>query len=116
MPFQYFTFSEFDCKETGENEMQTRFIEQLDALRHECGFPFIIVSGYRSPRHSKELVKDEPGMHSKGLAADIQISGGEQRYELVATALEHGFTGIGVAKTFIHVDLRDHNIVMWVYT
>jgi hypothetical protein len=26
-----------------------------------------------------------------------------------------GFSGIGVAKTFIHVDIRDSNPVVWLY-
>jgi hypothetical protein len=29
----------------------------LDALRHECGMPFRITSGYRSPKHSIEAAK-----------------------------------------------------------
>ncbi len=112
--YQYFNISEFDCKETGDNEMQSRFIHLLDTLRGVCGFPFIVNSGYRSPQHSKEIIKDKPGIHTKGLAADIQIHGGVQRYQLVENAIQHGFSGIGVAKTYIHVDLRD-NIMMWVY-
>ena len=112
--YRYFNISEFNCKETGENEMQNRFIHLLDTLRHSCGFPFIINSGYRSPQHSKEIVKDKPGTHTEGIASDIRINGGEQRYILVEQAIIHGFTGIGISKTFIHIDLRD-DIMMWVY-
>jgi len=114
--FRYFKLKEFDCRETGENEMESRFIALLDTLRYDCGFPFVIKSGYRSPDHSEEVVKDKPGMHTEGLAADIKISGGVQRYALVEAAIQHGFTGIGVAKTFVHVDLREGPIVMWVYS
>ena len=113
--YRYFNISEFDCKETGENNMQPRFINLLDTVRDACGFPFVVNSGYRSPQHSKEVVKDEPGMHSKGLAADIRVSGGVQRYFLVQAAIDAGFGGIGVAKTYVHVDLRD-DMMMWVYS
>lgn len=114
--YHYFKIEEFDCKETGENEMDSRFLELLDDLRHQCGFPFVVNSGYRSPLHSKEVVKEKPGLHAEGKASDIRADGGKQRYLIVKNAMALGFTGIGVAKTFIHVDLREDDIVMWVYS
>ena len=36
-------------------------------------------------------------------------------YRLVAAALKLGFSGIGIAKTFIHVDTRTTTPVIWVY-
>ena len=72
MSFKYFTLDEFACQETGENEIKTEFVERLDALRDACGFPFVITSGYRSPRHSIEAKKPNgPGQHASGIAADI---------------------------------------------
>jgi uncharacterized protein YcbK (DUF882 family) len=112
--YRHFSKAEFDCKETGENEMQDAFIRKLDDLRDDCGFPFFINSGYRSPQHSKEVIKDQPGMHTKGMAADVRVNGGRQRFALVRLAIEHGFKGIGVAKTFVHVDTRS-NPTMWTY-
>jgi len=116
MTLRYFTLKEFDCKETGENEMDDRFLELLDDLRHECGFPFVVNSGYRSPLHSKEVIKENPGMHTEGKAADIKTSGGKQRYLVVESAMALGFTGIGVAKTYVHVDLRGNQLALWGYS
>ena len=48
MTFKYFTRQEFDCQETGENEMEDEFIHALDALRHQCRIPFRITSGFRA--------------------------------------------------------------------
>jgi hypothetical protein len=45
---KYFKLSDFDCQETGENEMNEDFLIKLDELRHLSGFPFIVTSGYRS--------------------------------------------------------------------
>ena len=115
MNLRYFKREEFDCSETGENDMDDEFLQALDDLRHDCGFPFVITSGFRSHKHSKEIVKHTPGQHSKGVAADIRVSHGMGRYRLVKKAIEHGFTGIGVATTFVHVDMRDTASVMWVY-
>ncbi|BCV04071.1 MAG: hypothetical protein CM15mV79_030 [uncultured marine virus] len=95
--------------------MNPEFLEKLDELRHECKFPFTITSGYRDPSHSIEAKKERPGMHTKGIAADIYVSNGVDRYKLLITAFNMGFTGIGVAKTFIHVDTRTSQPVVWTY-
>ena len=113
--FKYFKLEDFDCQETGENEMSTEFIERLDGLREVCGFPFIVTSGYRSPSHSIEARKEKPGQHAQGIAADIKVVGGAQRRLLVEKALDMGFTGVGVDKNFIHVDIRTTTPVLWVY-
>ena len=53
----YFKESDFDCQETGENQMTQEFYDKIDALREQCGFAFIITSGYRSTNHSLEKKK-----------------------------------------------------------
>jgi zinc D-Ala-D-Ala carboxypeptidase len=115
MTFRYFTRKEFDCQQTGENEMQDEFIHSLDALRHECGFSFRITSGYRSPSHSIEARKATPGTHAQGIAADIGTTDGSERYIIVKNAMEMGFSGIGIHKTFVHVDTRTTTPVVWTY-
>lgn len=114
--FNFFTIEEFACQETGENGIKEEFVTALDALRYECGFPFVITSGYRSPNHSLEIKKTNGGgQHTTGCAADIAVSGGAQRFSIVSNALKLGFSGIGVAKTFIHVDIRQTTPVIWTY-
>ena len=112
---KYFTISEFDCSHTGENRMEQDFLDKLDALREHCGFPFVITSGYRSPSHPIEALKEIPGTHAQGIAADIKMTNSAHRYSLIKAALEHGFTGIGVAGTFIHLDTRGTVPVVWTY-
>jgi len=113
--FTYFVWSEFDCKHTGLNEMDPAFIHKLDDLRHACGFPFKITSGYRDPSHPVEAKKSSPGMHTTGKAADVAISLSSQRYVILQEALKAGFTGIGIADDFIHLDTRDSTPVIWTY-
>ena len=116
MQLQYFKLSEFDCQKTGNNEMCPFFLEKLDELRHECGFSFTITSGYRDPvGHPIESKKNVPGTHARGIAADIHINSGAEGYKIVQEAMRLGFTGVGVAKTFIHVDTRKTMPVMWCY-
>ena len=88
-------------------------------MRDVCGFPFIITSGFRSKDHPIERSKENLGTHAQGIAADIKVSNGTQRYKIVEEAIKMGFSGIGVASNFIHVDIRDldtnESPVMWTY-
>ena len=115
---KYFKVSDFDCQETGENEMEVEFMKGLDHLRAGCGFPFIITSGYRSPNHSIEAAKvaagNKLGTHAQGIAADIKVSGGAQRLAIVKHASAMGMS-VGVAKTFVHVDTRKTEPMCWCY-
>lgn len=114
--YQYFKTQDFNCQETGENKMLPQFIHKLDHLRAACGFAFNITSGYRSPSHSIESAKKNPGTHAQGIAADIYVNGGRQRMQIVKHAAALGFNGIGVAKSFVHVDMRDGDkSVLWCY-
>ena len=112
---RYFKLSDFDCQETGNNEMSEEFLEKLDELRHKCGFPFIITSGYRDPTHSIEARKAKAGTHARGIASDIRINNGNEAYDIIKNAQSMGFNGIGVAKSFIHVDIREGMPVIWSY-
>ena len=112
---RYFKLSDFDCQETGNNEMSEEFLDKLDDLRHVCGFPFIITSGYRDPSHSIEARKAKAGTHARGIASDIRINNGNEAYQIIKHAQSMGFNGIGVAKSFIHVDIRKGMPVIWCY-
>jgi len=113
--FKYFKIEDFACQQTGNNEMSEAFIHRLDHLRVACGFPFHITSGYRDPEgHSIEKAKANPGTHAQGIAADIAVSGGVERRAIVNHALAMGMS-VGVAKGFVHVDIRDATPVLWCY-
>jgi zinc D-Ala-D-Ala carboxypeptidase len=102
-----FTEEEFRCKQTGRINMQESFMDRLQALRTAYGKPMIITSGFRHISHSAERQKARPGAHVYGHAADIAVSHADA-YELIAMAIKHGFTGIGVQQKgngrFIHLD------------
>lgn len=108
-----FKAAEFDCQASGENDMQTAFMDKLQALRIEYGKPMRITSGYRHPqKHPIERAKEIPGVHAFGRAADIAVSGADA-LKLVSLAVKHGFTGIGIqqkgASRFIHLDDMPQN-------
>ena len=116
MTLKHFTREEFDCQESGTNNMEQEFLEKLDELRAYCGFPFFITSGYRHPTlHSIERKKEVPGTHAQGIAADIKITNAADRFTLVSNAVKLGFTGIGIEDGFVHVDTRGTTPVIWLY-
>jgi zinc D-Ala-D-Ala carboxypeptidase len=106
-----FSKAEFDCKHTGRNAMQRRFMYALQELRTEYGRPMQVTSGYRDPTHPVEAKKTKPGYHTQGLAVDIGCHSHEA-YKIIELAFQHGFTGIGVSQKgglarFVHLDMRD---------
>ncbi len=106
-----FSKREFDCKSTGENQMQASFMERLQRLRLAYGKPMVISSGYRSPKHPIEAKKAHPGTHASGHACDVAVQGADA-VRLLQLAIELGFTGIGVQQKgsgrFIHLDDHPH--------
>ncbi|MFQ3255694.1 MAG: zinc D-Ala-D-Ala carboxypeptidase [Porticoccaceae bacterium] len=112
--YKYFSLDEFVCSETGEQDMCPEFLKALSHLRQICDFPFVITSGFRSKNHSAEKLKKTPGTHTQGIAADIKVSGGAQRLALVKHASAMGMS-VGVAKTFVHVDIRKTPAMCWCY-
>lgn len=115
-----FTVAEMSCKHTGECRMDPGLMDRLQRLRIAWGRPMTITSAFRAASHPVEARKARPGSHAMGRAVDIAVTGGDA-FALVRLAYEEGFTGIGIAKTFVHLDdvtPRATHIVrpmLWVY-
>ncbi len=112
--YKYFELDEFTCSETGDNFIKHDFVATLDKMRERCGFPFVINSGYRSPMHTKEVCKPTPGQHCAGQCADIAVKNSHQRYMIITEAIKSGFTGLGIAANYVHIDRRK-TPAAWVY-
>jgi len=115
MALQHFKIEEFNCSHTNKNEMDVTFLSRLDELREVCGIPFKITSGYRDAMHPAERNKEKPGKHNEGIAADIYAPDGITKRTIITNALNLGFSGIGVGKTFIHLDTRTGYPIVWGY-
>lgn len=83
----------------------------LELLRHHIGDrPIIINSGHRCAAHNKEVGGSRNSQHLHGRAADIRCPGRTSE-ELFIAALhvpQFRLSGIGVYKTFLHVDVRGY--------
>tara|TARA_R110000737_G_scaffold52175_1_gene73601 strand:+ start:39 stop:362 length:324 start_codon:yes stop_codon:yes gene_type:complete len=99
-----------------EKGMDVNFLAKLDEAREYAGIPFIINSAYRSPTHP-ESIKNPTSSHIKGLAVDIRAIDSSTRGAVLEALRSVGFNRIGIASTFIHVDLdveKSQNVT-WTY-
>ena len=122
MPYKtHFKDEEFACKCCHKGNIENRLREKLEAARILAGVPFIINSGFRCAKNQADLIArglSEPtSSHPKGLAVDIKAEHSQQRWLIIDALLRAGFRRIGIAKTFVHVDIddsKDQNLI-WVY-
>ena len=122
---KYFTLDEFDCPtlpNSGVN-MDSDFLQKLEAARELAGIPFKINSGYRTREHHNAIYKKlgkEPtkSAHLIGKAADIHCTDSRSRFIIISSLLKAGFNRIGIASTFIHTDSAETGKtqqVIWTY-
>ena len=116
---KHFKHSEFDSPDAPGSgaKMQNRFLEKLDLARDIAGILFIITSGYRTEEHNKLVGGVNSSSHTKGLAADISCRDSVSRFIIVNALFKAGFTRIGIADNFIHVDCDETKTqeVIWTY-
>ena len=118
MHFKYFTYEEFDSPDIqGSGQMMCdTIIEMLDQVRAEYGKPIRISSGYRTEEQNQKVGGVKNSSHLKGLAVDIKVKNGRERYELLNILTKY-FYRIGIARTFIHIDIdldKPQNVI-WTY-
>lgn len=100
-----------------EENMDKTFLQKLDEARELAGIPFIINSAYRSPEHNAKIGGKPNSSHIKGLAVDISVTDSRTRFIVLNALINAGFNRIGIADTFIHVDLDldKSSKVIWTY-
>ena len=109
-----FTKAEMQCHHCGLCLMQDKFMETLQALRTDWGRSISVNSGYRCKIHNQAVGGKPSSQHLAGNAADLDIShlSEEEKKTFIVLCRAH-FTGVGIARTFIHVDLGPKR--EWVY-
>lgn len=113
---RYFDESEFlRCSPPcSMSQMDPVLLSRLDELREIVGFPIVLNSAFRSADYDVSRGRSGKGMHTYGQAVDVRCSSSAQRGAIVAAALSLGFNGIGIASTFIHLDIRK-DLSIWLY-
>lgn len=88
----------------GEYWHDPAFLDALEALRTQAGKALFITSGHRCALWNA-AVGGAPASQHKRLAVDIALAG-HDRHALLEAAISLGFTGLGLARTFLHLDRR----------
>ena len=100
-----------------ELNMNEEFLQRLDEAREYAGIPFIINSAWRSEEDNKRVGGKPNSSHLKGLAVDIKATNSRQRGLILDALRSVGFSRIGIANRFIHVDMdfdKDQDVT-WLY-
>jgi len=120
---KHFWSHEFDCQCKYKDCIYTlvteQMIDHLIKLREILG-PIHITNAYRCQRHQDDIrasgIKTTigPSTHQMAMAVDIKTNK-HSGTELEKVARENGFKAVGVAKDWIHIDLRNDKKRHWVY-
>jgi hypothetical protein len=108
----------FACPCCGQVMFDSELLEKLDYLRNLIGEPIKITSAYRCESHNDRVGGKSNSSHLKGLAVDVKIFDSAYRFKVLNTCLqEELFNRIGIAETFLHLDIdvdKTQNVV-WTY-
>lgn len=105
----HFSIAELACRCggrfcAGEYWHDPDFLDALEALRAKAGRALVVTSGHRCALWNA-AVGGAPASRHKRLAVDIALAG-HDRHALLEAAVSLGFTGLGLARTFLHLDRR----------
>jgi uncharacterized protein YcbK (DUF882 family) len=114
---KYFTLDEFVCNHCHEGGVSDVVAAMLDEARREAGVAFHLTSAYRCVVHNENVGGVKNSSHVFGLAVDISTPNNHIRARVLIGLIKAGFTRIGIANTFIHVDIDGTKppISCWLY-
>jgi uncharacterized protein YcbK (DUF882 family) len=124
-PFnKYFKSSEFDCqcklKSCVDQKVSIKLINKIVELREAIQEPLTVTSGFRCKAHQAEIrasgvstVVAKVSTHESGDAADIKPT--RTSIKDFETVCARFFMSIGIAKNFLHLDLREGKFRRWDY-
>lgn len=117
----HFSTHEFACHCTlsscAEQRIDENLVSKLELVRQKLGSGIRITSGYRCHERQEELRKmgketaNGISMHELGKAADVQAKDMAKLTQLC----DAEFSAMGVAKSFLHVDMRNDKKRRWGY-
>ena len=103
-----FKVKEFACTDGSDPVfIDTELVQVLQKIRNHFGKAVTITSAYRTPGKNKAVGGTTYSQHLYGMAADIKVNGvTPKKVAAYAEKLLPGTGGIGIYKSFCHVDVR----------
>ena len=115
-----FNLDEFKCKcGCGNVSVYSDLLDLLQTARDIIG-PIQITSAFRCNEHNDSVSSTGlSGPHTTSKAVDIHVSNSQHRKQLI-DYFTNKVTGLGIAKTFIHIDILTpdevpHRPNCWLY-
>jgi len=114
-----FSYDECKCSCCGLVDVSSDLLDLLQEARNILG-PLQLTSFYRCPSHNDSVSSTGPtGPHTTGKSCDIHVSNSQHR-KLLIDYFTNKVTGLGIAKTFIHIDIISpedltHRPNCWLY-
>lgn len=113
----YFTTGEFQCPcdcgfGSRQEDIEEDLIERLNAMRLLYGKSMVVTSGARCDEYNHAVGGVEDSAHlphpitGRCRAVDILVRNSEERIYLVDLARMMGIDRIGLADTFVHLDVE----------
>lgn len=114
---KHFTIQELMCPCCKVLGVRPEFIIFLERVREHYAKPMKITSAFRCEKHNAKIGGSKTSAHMLGLACDVMAVTPQARLELIKSGLACGVKGLGIAKTFVHLDLktRDGGDVAFLY-
>jgi len=109
---------EYACKcGCGRDNIKEELAIKIQQVRDIVGRSIVINSGIRCEKHNGNIGASETSSHIGGWAADLGYNGSGERFQLLNAAFQV-FDRVGIAKTFIHVDVDANKTagVVWLYS
>ena len=108
----HFSRAEFECRcgcgyGTRDGDVSSDLLLLLEAIRRRVARPVRVTSGCRCDHRNRQVGGARNSAHMRGTAADLAAYSAEDRYALLSAAFALGARGVGVAATYIHVDVDE---------
>ena len=113
-----FNREEYACKcGCGRDNIKDELAVSVQLVRDKIKRGIVITSGIRCEAHNTAIKATPSSSHIDGWAADLAYNGSAERYQLL-NAVMQVFDRVGIAKTFIHVDVDSTKSpgVVWLYS
>ena len=105
----HFKVREFACGDGSDAVLVApRLVMVLETIRAHFGVPVVVHSAYRTPQYNAKVGGAEHSQHCYGTAADIVVRGKTPaQVAAYARQLMPDWGGVGIYKSFTHVDVRE---------
>lgn len=124
-PTEHLTWNELACKDGTNYPLAyvrdgtcNHLADTFERIRALWGKPIEVLSAYRTPEHNKAIGGARNSQHVLGKALDLKPPKGVKLKDFHREIRNHWkefrIGGIGLYKTFVHVDIRGGNrLVVW---